>query len=151
MDLLFLIKVEHDQMRGIISRLASNPPQDRLLEMVDELNRTLEKQIKVETEFLFPEIEDLFPGVDILITRALVRHDQMRTALAAVHKQALAKKQTGTRLAEAVQDLVSAIDDHIEDQQQFLIPKLRKLVPTRDREELGQIFQEVLSEAKHGM
>jgi hemerythrin-like domain-containing protein len=151
MDLLFLLKLEHDQIRALLSLLSAEPSQDALRESLRSLEQLSMRLIKMEADFLFPEVDNLFAGVDHILSNALNNQGKIAALLLAINELLSSAGEASNEFSETLSLLLKTIESHVADQQEFLIPRIRKLISTKDREELGQVFLEFREEAATGI
>jgi hemerythrin superfamily protein len=151
MDLLFLLKLEHDQIRTLLSLLSSEPSQDVLRERLRALEQISTRLIRIEADFLFPEVDNLFAGVDHILSNAMNNQGKISSLLSSINELLSGDGASSSEFSETLSLLLKTIESHVADQQEFLIPRIRKLIPTKDREELGQVFLEVRGEAGAGI
>ena len=147
MDLLFLLKLEHDQIRALLLLLSSGPSQEILRDRLRALEQISTRLIRIEADFLFPEVDNLFVGVANILSNAVNNQDKITSLLSVINELMLSDGEPSHEFSETLALLLKTIEAHVADQQEFLIPRIRKLIPTKDREELGQVFLEVRGEA----
>lgn len=146
MDCLHFIKTQHDALRTALAELMATDGIKVRRTLVDDLARDVQVYLALENEYLYPEIAGLFPGADVLAaagtanSQALSRRIKALKALAA--KSATEQETYPKRLKEFEESLLK----HFEQEEQILMPKMRAMIRTEDREDLGQVFLEVQSE-----
>ena len=67
MDILSILKMEHEEIRARFVRLeATSGAKDRL-QLMTELTRDLELHLNLERDYFYPEIASLFTGAKALV------------------------------------------------------------------------------------
>jgi hypothetical protein len=146
MDCLHFIKTQHDALRSALSNLAAADGVKVRRTLVDDLARDVQVYVTLEKDYLYPEISGLFPGADVIAAAgvangaALIRRIKALKTLVAKN----ASEQDG--YPKRLKELEEALFKHFEQEEQVLMPKMRSLIRTEDREDLGQVFLEVQSE-----
>lgn len=146
MDCLHFIKTQHDALRTALAGLAAADGVKVRRTLVDDLARDTQVYLTLEKDYLYPEIAGLFPGSDVIAAAgtangaALVRRIKALKTLVA--KNANEQEAYPKRLKEFEEALLK----HFEQEEQVLMPKVRSMIRTEDREDLGQVFLEVQTE-----
>ena len=149
MDVLQIMKEGHEGVRraaGSLATLAksgSAVPQTAL----DGLGKCLQLHLTVEGEYLCPEIEDRFPGAQVVVDIIKVNHRVIKRIADEIWSAAGTNGLNPSALERAI-ELLTQVDRHIDSVERLLMPKLRQFVPTFEREELGQVIQDVIEERK---
>jgi len=146
MDVLHFIKSHHDSLREGLARLTAAEGVKARRIALEELSRDLQVHLALEKDYLYPEIGDLFPGGDVLVVAGqasvLVISKRLKTLQKLAVKPAGEQEGWTKRLVE----LAEAMQRHFEQEEQTLMPKMRLLIRTEDREDLGQLFLDVQTE-----
>lgn len=154
MDILQWMKLDHELMLRTVERLGqegqggggAGSSQVRLQELVASLAVDLLAHIKAEEEFLVPEIADRFPGSEIYADLCAANHKVLKKQLKSLLSAAdLADTEA---LSAAISGLKKAVDQHLEVQESQLMPRLRQHVPTAEREDIGVLIADMLSEIR---
>ncbi len=146
MDCLHFIKSHHDAIRDAFAVLLATDGVKIRRAMVDDLARDVHVYVALEKEYLYPEVGGLFPGGDSVAAAgvangaAITRRTKALKALAA--KPANEQEDFQKRLRE----LHDSVLKHFDQEEQILMPKIRAMIRTEDREDLGQVFLEVKTE-----
>lgn len=146
MDCLHFIKTQHDALRTALAALSAADGVKVRRSVVGDLARDVQVYLALEKDYLYPEIAGLFPGADVVAAAgtangaALVRRIKALKALVA--KNAAEQDGYPKKLKEFEESLLK----HFEQEEQVLMPKMRSMIRTEDREDLGQVFLEVQSE-----
>ena len=146
MDCLHFIKTQHDVLRAALAGLMAADGVKARRTLADDLARDVQVYLALEKEYLYPEVAGLFPGADVIAAagtangQALVR--RIKAIKALVSKNVTEQDAYPKRLKEFEEARLK----HFEHEEQILMPKMRAMIRTEDREDLGQVFLEVQSE-----
>lgn len=143
MDVLHFLKSHHDSVRrGLISLSDADGVKARRAAF-DELARDVQVHLSLEKDYLYPEISGLFSGAEALVTAGLasgvVIGRRLKVIAKLVAKTSAEQGEFPKRLAE----LREAVLKHLEQEEQSLMPKMRSMIRTEEREDLGQVFMDV--------
>lgn len=146
MDVLHFIKSYHDEVRQVLDSVESADGLKARRQCLDDLARLVQAYLDLEKDYLYPEIGDLFAGVDTLVRAGEANGAAIGRRVKSLVKL-LAKpvnEQEGweKRLAELRASLV----EHFDSEEQVLMPKMRLMIRTEDREDLGQVFLDARDE-----
>jgi hypothetical protein len=142
MDVLHFLKTQHDLLRTALARVEQDDGVKARRLHIDGLARELATQLVIEKDYLYPELIGLFPGSDTVVANGLASgaliNRRIKVLVKLIAKTAAEQDGYDKRLAELKDSLLK----HCEQQEQILMPKLRSLIRTEDREDLGQVFVE---------
>ena len=156
MDVLHVIKSEHDRLRLLLtspqssqSRSASpkalqqpTSGQHDRQSALKEISREVKINLKLEEEYLYPEISGLFAGSGAVLETCMANHSSIRRALDDMTSPS--HSQDGD---EVLDELRLLLGKHFETEERVLMPKIRQLIPTQEREDLGQVLLDFKEEA----
>lgn len=150
MDVLHFIKSYHDEVKQVLDSVESADGLKARRQRLDDLARLVQAYLDLEKDYLYPEIGDLFAGVDTLVRAGEANGAAIGRRVKSLVKL-LAKpvnEQEGweKRLAELRASLV----EHFDGEEQVLMPKMRLMIRTEDREDLGQVFLDARDELLRG-
>ena len=144
MDILFLIKAEHSRLQELVGSLAKGPHNARELRAdLGALDVALETFIALDRELLYPELSELFSLSGRVIAEGHSHHRQLLELLADSRE---ALRAGPARLDSVAAALREAVQSHLLHQQEQVLPRLRELIPTQEREDLGQVYLEMREE-----
>jgi hypothetical protein len=155
MDILQWLKLDHEEMLRSVENLGAEVQSAPLgaakvkthtEQLLGELAAELLRHIKAEEEYLLPEIAGRFPGSDLLADLCAANHKVLKKHLKSLLKSAAEGSFEET--LESVSALKKAVELHLEVQESQLMPKLRQHVPTGEREDLGQLVGDLISEIR---
>jgi hypothetical protein len=140
MDVLALLKKDHDQIKVLLSSFGSASGLDDFRSLIVPLKASVGNLIKMESEFLFPEIDGLFSGSDQLVQKLLAKQGVIASAFDEFTKLLSLGAESAAKIFDLGKRLVILVTSHLLDQQDLIIPRVRKLIPTEDREDLAEVF-----------
>ena len=150
MDVLHFIKSYHDEVRTVLAAMAANDGIKVRRAKLDDCAGLVQTYLDLERAYLYPETQDLFPGAETLCRVGEANGVAISRRMKALQKLAgkAATEQDGydKRLAE----LKEAVLAHFDAEEQLLMPKMRLLIRTEDREDLGQVFVDAREELRSG-
>ena len=140
MDVLHFIKSYHDEVMQAIEAVRSADGSALRRQRLDVLARLIQAYFDLEKEYLYPEISDLFTGVEAIVRigeangAAILR--RLKNLLKVLDKPQEEQEEWEKRIVELREGLV----EHFGSEEQILMPKMRLMIRTEDREDLGQVF-----------
>lgn len=142
MDILHFLKTQHDLAREVLTRVEQADGIKARRHHLDDLTKELTAHLMLEKDYLYPELAGLFAGADALVTVGLANGAligrRLKTLVKLAGKSAAEQDGYDKRLAELRESMLK----HFDLEEQTLMPKVRALIRTEDREDLGQVFAE---------
>lgn len=155
MDILQLMKENHDILRRELASAESflSLGQSSSAKFLVAAQAALEPLAKrvflslgIESEFLCPELEDRFPG-SLVILDIIEANQRVTKRLAAdIWPSADALGGDAPALVLKLGVISQHLIKHLDAIEQLLMPKIRMHIATQEREDLGQIFSDVMGE-----
>lgn len=144
MDVLSLIKSDRDQIRRLLGTVEESQPTSSAQEALKALDRELRIHLKLEEEYLYPEVSGLFADSEALIAQCKANQEQVSRCL----DEAMGRLPKGKarNLEKILQDLRLGVSKHFYVEDEMLVPKIRAHLPTSEREELGKMFLDLKAE-----
>ena len=143
MDVLHFLKSDHDSIRASLDLVvAADGVKTRRIHLED-LAKLLQVHLVLERDYLYPEISGLFLGVDAVIDLGLATAALTSKRLKLLVKLASKPADEQEGIDKRVAELRESILKHFDHEEQHLLPKMRYLIRTEDREDLGQVFVDV--------
>jgi hypothetical protein len=150
MDVLHFIKSYHDEVRQVLDSVESADGPKARRQRLDDLARLVQAYLDLEKDYLYPEIGDLFAGVDTLVrageANGAAIGRRMKNLVKLLAKPVNEQEGWEKRLAELRESLI----EHFDSEEQVLMPKMRLMIRTEDREDLGQVFLDARDELLRG-
>ncbi len=141
MDVLQIIKADHDGVRSLLFSLETSDA-TRRVELIDRLRSELAVHTKIEEAYLYPEVADLtaerLPG---FFDFCIANHRTIVRSLEQLRKSAVAAEEDD--FYKSFQTLKKVVLGHFEAEEDQLMPLIRKNVSTPEREELGMVFEDL--------
>lgn len=160
-DILHVLRSGHDDLRKIFGQLDGDSSGSDWVQTLGDAARALEVHIRLERDYLYPEITGLFGGVQVLISSGMATFAALERKL-----KSLGDMVFGPGPSQADQDEVMRLFSevrraalaHFDSEERSLLPKLRDFMKTEDREDLGQVMldakedgmNQTLAFANHG-
>jgi len=151
MDVLHIMKADHEQIRAKLSAFADSDGISVKRKIFPELEREFSIHAAIEDGYLYPEISGLFPGADVLVDVCLANHAVLTKLMAGISKLIAKPIAEQSGLGNKINELTLQLHKHIELQEQSLMPKIRQLIPTQEREDLGQVLMDMKADAAAGI
>lgn len=151
MDILSILKAEHDHIRDGFTKLARAGGVKARQALFEELVQDIQMHLTLEKEYLYPELAQLFAGAEALVDIGQANGAAIGRRLKNVSK--LATKPSGEKdgYDKKEADLRDSVLKHFDFAEQSLMPKVRGLVRTEEREDIGQLFLDVKDEMRRGL
>ena len=147
MDILFLLKLEQENVlkltRAFKERVLSSS--EGVAGVYAEIKGALKLFFSIDEEFLYQEIGELFPNAHKSIDYGMKLHTEIGVTLAKLDSCIEGSSDNGD-LSALSEDLCRAVVQHIEHQQENIIPRMRERIPTQEREDLAEVFSEIKDE-----
>lgn len=148
MDVLQVIKRDHDELRDLISGFASVTKVAERRDLFGKLKLALDIHTRLEEGYLYPEVDGLFPGSELFVDASTANHRTIDRMLAAIGKTLKQPVVAHTGLSREIDKLAAVMESHLRMEEEQMMPKLRVSVGTQDREDLGEVFQEMRDDWK---
>lgn len=141
MDVLQLIKTEHQGIRSLVAKLSESGTITARRKLISDIRRQTDIHLHLEGDYLYPEINDLFNGADRFVKKSKACHRNINRSLNEVEKLVNTRPQPAKSLLDRkISQLQIKLNEHFETEEENLMPKMRSMIPTQDREDLGQVF-----------
>ena len=148
MDILQLIKEEHESIRKKIKVLLGEQYNTDTKHVFGDLSHDLRLHLKLESEYLYPEVSELFPEGKVLIRLSLSNHDEIIAQIDKLDEIYKNMNISPKNLHDMIEVLGEKVEAHYKLEEENFMPKIRQLINTQDREDLGQVFVDVKDEIK---
>lgn len=151
MDVLQFLKISHDHIREDLGRFLKADGIKSRRAVFDSLVSEITVRLLLEKDYLYPELTGLFPEADVIVTTGLANGSVLSKKLKILEKllSKTIKEQAG--IEKKIEEFASLLEAHFNQQEQHLMHKLRQTMRTDDREELGQVFEDVSKELNSGV
>jgi hypothetical protein len=147
LDVLHLIKQEHEGIRSLLQELSKEKTVTAQKKVLQDLLHRAKIHMHVEHEYLYPEVTGLFNEAENFIKNSKENHKTIKKTLTELEKLVNSKPMAAKPAVEKkVSHLMERFQAHFTSGEDVLMPKLRELIPTQDREDLGQVFLDAQEE-----
>lgn len=146
MDVLQIIKQDHTKITHDLRALSEVSALKKRQEAVKSVHDELLLHLHIEETYIFPEANGLFPEAEAFVAVALANHTLIRKGLKKLTKladQPLLKQAEYPKVVEA---LAATTEQHFAVEESVLMPQMRKLIRTQDREDLGVVIEDIKAE-----
>lgn len=158
MDVLYIVKEDHEKIKSLTDKvcgalLTSEKPQDIDVEvksLFSDLIRETRWHLHMEETYLFPEITNIYPEAEKLIKSCLNNHIRIGKILKELEDKTIKGLKKSPSISAIISNMTTSfkkeITEHFKFEEEMLLPKIRQLIPTQEREDLGQVFHDVKEE-----
>ena len=151
MDVITLIKKDHDRVEelftqfkggggltGLVKRVTGNVSSRQRRTAASKACRELETHTRLEEEIFYPAVQAT-GDVELrrLVGESLREHDRVKMQIRALQ----ATEHGDEQLDQLMSQLEEDVQHHVEEEENEMLPRVEKLVSTREREELGRRMQ----------
>jgi hemerythrin superfamily protein len=136
MKVTVLLRKDHEVVKSLFTKLRNpqNRPGNGRKEAFDEVRRELALHSQMETEIFYPALENTAStSAPELLTEARKEHDRVESMLDELGAMTPGDKRFDAKIGE----LISAVEEHIEVEEEQIFEEARKFLPEYRLEELG--------------
>ena len=142
MDVLQIIKSDHAELKRKLGLVVHAETKPKFLELFKFLVSDLRLQLKLEGDYLHPELGILLNGSSSeFLSRSQQSHKSLVRKIGVIEKGL--KNAPIADLRKSVEQLAAAVNDHLVYQEAVMMPRLRERMPTPEREDLGAVILDV--------
>lgn len=146
MDVLQIIKDDHARIQSTADELQRASSMTARKKLFKPLQRDLLQHLHIEAEFLYPEAEDCVVNIpESFFNISAKNHKVLLKGLKKVEK-VVEKRSLVAADQKAIEALSQAIENHFSLEESVLMPRMRKLLPTQEREDLGLVYRDYAQE-----
>ena len=146
MDVLQIIKQDHQAILAGLLKLGAEKTVKARRSAVKQLSEELLLHLHIEDAYVFPEVSGLFGDSDAFTALSLANHSLLRKDLNKLTKLVSLPLANQSGYAQLVNAIASRAEKHFKLEEELLLPQMRKLIRTQDREDLGLVILDVKSE-----
>lgn len=152
MDILYFLKSEFEEFKSLIQAADLKVKASQLTASQETAHRdarsslglALRLYMILNRDYIYPEIRGLSPNIDLLINQGQMRLQEIESLFGGAF---LGQGEAIHNLDEKTfHRLLLALKEHINLEEQLLMPKIRLQMRTEDREDLGQVLVDVKDE-----
>jgi hemerythrin superfamily protein len=144
-DPVDLLERDHRAVEKLFERYQSN--QD--LAAVEQFCNELGVHAEIEEQVVYPVVSDAVDDGPDLVAEARREHDEVKRAIGEIER----RSYVGPGVDELIQELIEGVRHHVEEEENELLPKLRRSLDEAQMDQLGQELdrakQELLRRSGH--
>jgi len=144
-DAISLLKQDHQKVRGLLKRFESNPSED----LLDQIEQELKIHTQIEEEIFYPAFLDAVEGKEAqekLYYEAVEEHHVVDLVLPEIRDTSEASEEFAAK-GKVLKDLV---EHHADEEEKSMFPKARKAMGTAELRNLGMRLYERKQELMGG-
>jgi len=149
-DVLQFIKTSHDHIREDLGRFLKSDGIKARRSTFESLAGVITTQMVLERDYLYPELPGLFPEAQLVVSTGLANGSLISKKLKLLEKSLAKAVKEQSGIERKIEEFSDLLENHFVQQEQVLMPRLRQCMRTEDREELGQVFEDVRDDLKSG-
>ncbi len=150
MDVLQFIKTSHDQIREDLGLFLKSDGIKARRSSFESLSGVIATLMVLERDYLYPELPGLFPEAELVVATGLANGSLISKKLKFLEKSLAKAVKEQVGIEKKIEEFSDLLETHFSQQEQSLMHRLRQNMRTEDREELGQVFEDVRDDMKAG-
>jgi hemerythrin-like domain-containing protein len=131
-DIITLIERDHREVEELFAKFSQTGDSSAATQICDELDR----HTRAEEEAVYPVIASEVSGGKAMEKEATEEHEEARQLIGRVRRTS-----DPEHLSELMTQLEQAINHHVEEEEQEILPKLRDAVDRARLDEMGADFE----------
>jgi hemerythrin superfamily protein len=136
-DLVDAIIADHREVEAVFDEIEASGDARMRRELVEHVIAELVRHSVAEEEYLYPTARKVLPDGDKIADHELEEHAEAEQVM----KNIESTDAADPRFDELVGELIADIRHHLKDEEEDLLPKLRKKCSQQDLRDLGEKFQ----------
>jgi hypothetical protein len=149
-DVLQFIKTSHDEIREDLGRFLKSDGIKARRSSFESLSGVITTLMLLEKDYLYPELPGLFPEAELIVSTGLANGSLISKKLKLIEKSLAKAVKEQVGIEKKIEEFSELLETHFSQQEQSLMPRLRQTMRTDDREELGQVFEDVRNDMRSG-
>lgn len=147
MDVLQLVKNQHGRIRALCESLQNAEAVTEKRKIFGQLSALTTVHLRLEADYLFPEVTAVEPSSAKFVEDSLLRHKHLVNDLKSLEKK-VNKRPQGSKeaLAKSINMLSTDLKTHLVVVEDEMLPRIRQSISTQEREDLGEVLMDVLTE-----
>jgi len=133
MNALQILEQDHKKVKGFFQEARNTTDRSNLKQIFDKIDTELEIHAHIEETIFYPAIEDHEEFKD-MVAVALEEHQEAKTLLEELEELGAGDHEFGSKL----QQLMEAVEDHVQEEEGEMFPKIRELFDEDELEQLGK-------------
>jgi hemerythrin superfamily protein len=143
MDVLSLLEADHDEVKDLFKRI-EKARGTRAREVWDEISSKLTLHEKLEETHFYPKLKEEKAAKDIVLESYEEHH-----VLDVLINEINALEPDDEAWEPKIKVLQENVEHHIEEEQEELFPKVRKIWSTEQRAEVGRAMMQMKEQRPH--
>ncbi|MGH2572442.1 MAG: hemerythrin domain-containing protein [Actinomycetota bacterium] len=146
MDAIKLIKQDHDTVEGLFKRFeqAGSKAYKTKRHVADRVIKELSVHAAIEEQILYPKMRQIGGEFKELVHEAEVEHSEAKKALRAL----VGLSGDDPMLDAKMSALIGGVRHHAKEEEEEMLPKLRKSMSRQELEELGERLKQAKKTAR---
>jgi len=141
MDVLDLLKADHQQIKHLSARIKNEPDRNRRFRIFKTLKSDLDLHTAVEETIFYPAFQS-YPDFKDLIYTSFKDHSEVKVLSLQIEELTA----THELFEEKLESLIDTVEDHFQTEESQLFPKVRRVMSRNEREKLGRLVQSAKQE-----
>jgi hemerythrin superfamily protein len=138
MDIFELLKADHRKAEEIFAEIESTKSSKKLDQGFQQLYKELSLHSQAEELTFYPSIRN-HEGTDELLEEAEEEHTEVKVML----EQMKSLDSSSAEFKEKISQLKDAVQHHVQEEENEVFPKVRKMMKEEELNQLVKEFQEV--------
>ena len=150
MDILHLIKTDHNSILAAFPERAKESFVKKSAKL-SSLFSEIDVHFSLEKDYLFPEVSFLSPEAKTITDIGLANHGIIQQKMKSLKSAANRSNTKAETLISKLDELKDLVWKHFHMEEQMLMPKIRILIQTELREDLGHVFLDAKEDLSAGL
>ncbi len=146
MDIFETIKHDHRQVEELFSEIENTKDSKKLSSLFHKIYQELNLHAKVEELTFYPSMRE-YEETEELLEEAEEEHNQVKILL----EELQSLNPTSSEFKEKIGKLKTAVQHHIQEEEEEVFPKVRQSMSEEELDELSQEFEETKSKLQKEM
>ena len=148
MDVVYFLKEEQLRLTKALENIQEAKKITSLRESFAELNTDLCAFLLLELDYVYPELEGLFSGSETLIDTLSAQNRTIVRKVKGLEKLLVKAGGSVPEISLKISALAETVVGHFDAVKLNILPKMRILIRTEDREDLGDAFLDQVEELR---
>ena len=141
MDVLELLKADHDRINLLLDQFRTETGRQQQILIFESVRNDLNVHLKVEEEIFYPAFRN-YPELKEIVDSFFKEHQEVRDYLERIN----ALPDGSTEIEGQVTTFSDALNRHLQEEEITLFPMVRKVMKRSERERLGRHIQAMKTE-----
>lgn len=137
MDALELLKQDHQRVADLFKQVEATEDEKKHEKLFEQIKTELETHTHIEETILYPAFEKHEELKDITL-EAYEEHKQVKTLLREIDRLTDGSERFDAKLKVMIEN----VEHHVEEEEQEMFPKVKKVYDKAQLEELGQELEQ---------